>query len=509
MSNTITIKKNSSRLHFKGRETELAQMDRMWAMDEATLLVLYGRRRVGKTRLLTHWSKQHPENTLYWVAEPTSAADQLKSFSKALFQYVNKDFMVPEGITFNTWEAALWQVAKIAEQQKFALLVDEFTYLLDADETIVGTLQKMWDQQLKDTNLFLALSGSHMGMMEKQVLSYQAPLYGRATMKLNLSPLPYGLAREFFPNYQPAERVGVYAVLGGIPAYWERFDPEIGLYDNIRDRLISNQLLLDEPIVLLTDWLDKPNNYVTILQAISKGKQTPVLIKNHTGMQKGHVSRYLSILQDTGYVGRRVPVDQDGEGGRKSRYYLTDPFLRFYYRFVSPNLSQIAMGGYEKAMNEIGGAFDRFIADNTWPELCREWLMRAAIYTELPGGVQIDDVGEMWSGDNNLPVVGINKATNEMVIGLPFWQEAPVSISQLEAANKEINNVLRKSDSFYKVYLVGFARSGYAPDVDAYVKAVENEHIRGSNWQARWCLLLDINEIDDDLHRLSKIVNIK
>ena len=236
---------------FKGREQELDVIKRLWEHDGATLFVLYGRRRVGKTRLLTHWRKHHSDQALYWVAEPGAPADQLKSFSRALFRFENPGSSVPAGITYSDWETAFWHVGRIASRQKFALFIDEFTYLLDADSTITGTLQKAWDQELKETNLMMGLSGSHMGMMEKQVLSYQAPLYGRATELVSLPPLPFGVTSEFFPNYTAEERVAIYSIFGGIPAYWERFSPSAPLDENILFQLLSNNYLLDEPLILL------------------------------------------------------------------------------------------------------------------------------------------------------------------------------------------------------------------------------------------------------------------
>src|SRR5690606_25357958 len=214
-----------SRTSFKGRESELALLDRLWESDRAALLILYGRRRIGKTRLLTHWRGLNPERALYWVAEPMSALDQLRSFSQALYNFSQPHAPVPMDITYSNWEQAFWHVAELTKNQRMALLIDEFTYLLDVEPAIVGMLQKAWDQWLKNANLMLTLSGSQMGLMQKQVLSHEAPLFGRATAQLSLPPMPFGVAREFFPHYSARERVEVYAVFGGVPAYWERLDP--------------------------------------------------------------------------------------------------------------------------------------------------------------------------------------------------------------------------------------------------------------------------------------------
>ncbi|MBM4461312.1 MAG: ATP-binding protein [Chloroflexi bacterium] len=212
---------------FVGRETELQLLDRLWARPDATLLILYGRRRVGKTRLLTYWLRQSgggetgqeqaARRVLYWVAEPSSARDQLRSFSQAVYNFANPQAPAPEDFTYANWQQAWQQVAALAQVERLGLLLDEFTYLLEIDPSIAGQLQNLWDQTLSRSNLFLVICGSHLGMMLRHTLSYQAPLYGRATAQLRLLPLPFGMTARYFPRFDADERVAIYAIWGGIP----------------------------------------------------------------------------------------------------------------------------------------------------------------------------------------------------------------------------------------------------------------------------------------------------
>jgi uncharacterized protein len=241
---------------FKGRFRELALLDELWAASEATLLILYGRRRVGKTRLITQWLQQSRERALYWVAEPSSATDQLRSFSQAIYNFANPQAPAPPEFSYATWQQAWQQVANLAQTERLALFIDEFTYVLAVDPGVAGLLQNMWDQALKQSNLFLTLCGSHLGMMHRHMLAYQAPLYGRATRQLFLQPIPFGYTRDFFPGYQPDERVAIYAIFGGIPAYWERINPQQSISDNIRRQLLTpNNLMQAEPRLLLQDFV--------------------------------------------------------------------------------------------------------------------------------------------------------------------------------------------------------------------------------------------------------------
>ena len=390
---------------FVGREAELQLLDRLWARPEATLLILYGRRRVGKTRLLTYWlrqgdagetgQEQTARRVLYWVAEPSSARDQLRSFSQAVYNFANPQAPAPEDFTYANWQQAWQQVAALAQIERLGLLLDEFTYLLEIDPSIAGQLQNLWDQTLSRSNLFLVICGSHLGMMLRHTLSYQAPLYGRATAQLRLQPLPFGMTARYFPGFDADERVAIYAIWGGIPAYWERLDPAATLSDNIRHELLTaNNLMQAEPRLLLQDFVNEPHNYVGILRAIANDARTQGEIAAFSGLAQGHVSQYLSILQDAGFVERRVPVTQ-GERTRLGRYHIVDPYLRFYYRFLASRQSQLALGIQEQSLAEIKRHLRDFIGANTWEELCREWLLRASAQQAVP--VLVDQVGSAWT----------------------------------------------------------------------------------------------------------------
>ncbi len=161
---------------FIGRSAELKLLNELWASQKASLLLLYGRRRVGKTRLLTHWQKSTGHRALYWVASPSSALDQLRSFSQAIYNFANPSAPAPPEFTYATWEQAWQQVANLAHQERLALFVDEFTYLLEVDPSLAALLHSDWDPVLKEGNLFLTLNGSHLSMMQRHAISYQAPL---------------------------------------------------------------------------------------------------------------------------------------------------------------------------------------------------------------------------------------------------------------------------------------------------------------------------------------------
>lgn len=491
---------------FVGRETELQLLDRLWARADATLLILYGRRRVGKTRLLTYWLRQGDpgaagpgqptRRVLYWVAEPSSARDQLRSFSQAVYNFANPQAPAPEDFSYTSWPQAWEQVAALTQHERLALLLDEFTYLLEIDPGMAGQLQNLWDHTLSHANLLLVLCGSHLGMMQRHTLSYQAPLYGRAAAQLRLQPLPFGLTARYFPGYDADERVAIYAIWGGIPAYWERLDPGATLSDNIRHELLTaNNLMQAEPRLLLQDFVNEPHNYVGILRAIANDARTQGEIATFTGLAQGHISQYLSILQNTGFVERRVPVTQ-GERARLGRYHIVDPYLRFYYRFLASRQTQLALGVQEQALAEIKRHLRDFIGANTWEELCREWLLRASAQGLLP--VAVDQVGSAWTRAAQVDVVGVNSMAKTLVLGECKWGSEPSGRSVLTELVEKTAEIVPGAGQ-WQVYYLGFARAGWTPASHAFVQELASTPPSGKNWRANGMRLLDLAQVDRDL----------
>ena len=484
---------------FKGRNRELTLLDDLWANPDATLLILYGRRRIGKTRLITQWIQQSQQRSLYWVADPSSKLDQLRSFSQALYNFANPQAPAPPDFTYTSWPQAWQQVANLAQTERFALFIDEFTYVLEIDPTAAGVLQNMWDHTLKQSNLCLTICGSHLGMMQRHMLSYQAPLYGRATRQLQLQAIPFGHTSDFFPAYQADERVAIYAIFGGIPAYWERLNPQLSISENIRQQLLTpNNLMQSEPRLLLQDFIQDLHNYVSILQAIARGDRTQKTISTRTGLAQGHISKYLSVLRDTGFVERKVPVTAD-ESSRLGRYHIVDPYLRFYYRFLASRQAQLALGESEMALEEIKRHLLDFIGTHTWEELCREWTLRASGRGQLD--IPIDHVGSAWTSRAQVDVVGINTMEKTIVLGECKWSTKTLGKNVLQDLVNKTDQIVPQRGQWRVLYM-GFARQGWTDAAQTFANEVRELKIPDqANWQPVSMKLLNLEQVDADLHR--------
>ena len=485
------------RFRFLDRHHELALLNDLWNSKNAEFLILYGRRRVGKTALLAEWIQRTSQRSLYWVASPTSSALQLRSFSQAIYNFANPSSAAPDTFTYATWEQAFQQIANLADKERLALFVDEFTYLLEVDPGIAGQLQNLWDHLLSKRNLFLCLSGSHLGMMKREFLSYQAPLYGRASARLHLEPFSFGSTRHFFPKYSAVDQVAIYAIFGGVPAYWERVDPSKSVSQNIKSQLLTpNNLLQAEPRLLLQDFVSEPHNYIAILNAIANGAHTVKEIVSGAGLPTGHVAKNLSVLTETGFVERRIPVTES-EPSRAGRYHITDPYLRFYFRFLASRQDQLALGIQDQALAEISRHMIDFIGKYTWEELCREWTLRAGAAGSLP--YLPDRVGSAWNATAQVDVVGINAMEKTLILGECKWTTTPNDRKAISELIEQKAAKIIPARGKWKVIFLGFSRSGWTSGARAYQTQINQQPVAGPNWVSTGLRLLELNQVDQDL----------
>lgn len=482
---------------FVGRHRELELLDDLWGNEDATMVVLYGRRRIGKTRLLTHWlQQQHPEDGMYWMAEPTSATDQLRSFSQAFMAFVDPETPIPHDFSYATWEQALNQLATYARHRRMAIFMDEITYVIDVNPDFVGVLQKVWDHRLNKTHVMLALSGSQMGLMRKYLLDYEAPLYGRATAQMQLPPLPFSATHAYFPQYDAEERVRLYSIWGGVPAYWERLDPEKTVQQNLRRNILpSYAWMVDESTILLQDFITDMHNYVGTLRAIAGELQTLTDIARRIGIANTKISFYLGKLRDTRFIQRRVPVTKLHANWRRGRYFIADPYLRFFYRFISTQQSKLALGQMDYVLKTIMDNMPEFLQKYTWTELCQEWVLLAGAKGEIP--IVVDEVGSEWKQDVELSVVGVSES-QALVVGDCFWNEEPAGLAEIEDLVDKAIRLL--SNEAHDVFYVGFSSSGWTPEAQKQAEKIVRKRLR-RKWSLQGVCLLGLTEVDNDLKR--------
>lgn len=447
-------------MKFVDRQMELSLLDDLCQRKGSQFLILYGRRRIGKTRLLTHWLQQREEKHFFWVATQTSAVNQLRHFSQALLSFLNPKARIEPTFSYASWEAAFEEVQRAAEGERFIVILDEFTYLLQSNSEVSSILQHIWDHKLKGkTNIFLILTGSLAGMLQRHILEYKAPLYGRATARLRLGALSFGALKELYPNFSTDQRVAAYAIAGGVPAYLELFDDHLTIGENLRQRIVTPiNAMFGDAVFLLHEQLGEPNNYMAIIEAIAAGEHALSDIAELAGIARTNVSKYLGVLQDLGYVARRVPATvRRPEKSRKGRYVITDPYMRFYFRFLYPNVDFIERGMQEQAISLMTDHLADFIGTHTFEELCRDWISTQGDSGNLP--LLPERVGSFWSRDAQVDVVGINWKTKDILLGECKWTREDVSRGVIRDLIGKSEHVV-PAGNWYTHY-VFFARHGF------------------------------------------------
>jgi len=445
---------------FFNRKVELRFLADQARNDRAALTVLYGRRRTGKTSLLRHFAQGR--RAAFFVADQGSAADQLAAFSRVLFAALGEAALA--GTTFQSWEDGLRFAGNRAKSEPLLLVLDEFGYLCQSDPSLPSVLQRLWDSDLRETRLHLVLCGSYVSFMEREVLGAKNPLYGRRTGEWLLLPFRFNDTREFFPTATPDDMVTVWSILGGIPAYLERFDQASGIGQNILDSILTRGTpLYNEPRFLMMEELRDPHIYFSICHAVAFGRTTPNEIAQAAGLTDRTVAgRYMDTLREMRILERMTPVtERNPERTRRSRYRLADPFFRFWFRFVLPNHSALESGDPVHVLeSKVLPHLDKHVSIG-FEDICRQHVQDLGRAGALPA--RYDRVGSWWRPNAEVDVVAIADE-GSLLMGECKWSINPVGTDVLDSLMARREGI--EADLGHKPSTTTFAlwsRSGFTP----------------------------------------------
>ena len=449
---------------FINRDLELAQLERLYSSSHADMFVLYGRRRVGKTELLRAFSEK--KRHIFFIATMSSDLDLLATFSQAIWGFTHTN--VPEGFTFPSWEAALQALADLPGRP--VVIIDEFTYLISGNKAVPSILQKVWDETLRNTRIFLILCGSYIGMMEREVLNYGAPLYGRRTGSYLLESLELPAVADFFPRYDPLQRIEAWAVLGGMPYYLRTFSDVDDIFTNIREHVLDIRgTLYNEPQLLLMEELREPRNYFSILRAIAHGNTRLSAVTQAAGVgNSSTTARYLDVLQQLHLVRRIVPAtERRPEKSKKGLYKIVDRFLRFWFRYVHPHQGTLSLGLADAVLDRhVRPTFDDFVG-HAFEDAARQYVTRLARSGELP--ILPERIGSWWSHKGEIDVVAVSDAEKSVLAGECKWSSKQVGtnvLDDLKRKTREMNSPRRWERVSYAI----FSKSGFTSKLQEIAK---------------------------------------
>ncbi|MBF0408883.1 MAG: ATP-binding protein [Candidatus Riflebacteria bacterium] len=444
---------------FVNRKRELGFLRDRARNKTGEFIVIYGKRRVGKTELVKQFFKGIPH--VYFLADKTSEKEQLRNLAEKIGLFNNDSFLLSR--SFGTWQEVF---TYLKTHGSMALAIDEFPYLIESNSAVPSIFQRGWDEYLKDSEVFLILSGSSIGMMETEVLGHKSPLFGRRTGQLRVEPMDFFEAKDFFKDLTDEQFMPVYCILGGTPAYLLQFNSQKSLWKNIEDQILKTEAYLyREPEFILREELREPRNYFSILRAMAMGKTRVSEIINETGFDKSLVGKYISILQDLSIVERDVPVtEKNPEKSKKGLYFLSDEFFRFWFRFVFPNMSFIEEDDSSYVLRQkIQPEFDQFIS-LTFEKVCRKLVSKGNT-----ANLRFPKTGRWWTRDAEIDVVGVNEEENTILFGEAKWSNKKVGI--------DVYNNLRQKATLVewgmpdrKEIFVLFSRKGFTADLVHHAK---------------------------------------
>lgn len=442
---------------FVNRENELSYLKNLYERKNAQLLVLYGRRRIGKTELLKHFSKD--KNHLYFTSDLTSEQDQLKQFTEKIYRVTDDSFL--ESQLFSSWEALLRYIFDHLPAKTPLIIIDEFPYLCESNNALPSILQKIWDEKYKNCNIMLVLCGSYMSFMEKEVLGEKSPLYGRRTGQVYLMPLGFDALHDFFPKYSEEEKVLTYAILGGTPAYLQRFSDKKSIEENVKNEILNkNSFLYAEPRFLLMEELREPSIYFSILKAISLGKTRLNEIVQETGIDNRHkVNKYLAVLRDLHIIKREVPITETiPYKSRKGIYLVEDPFFRFWFRYIFPNMSYLEEGDINFVWQEkIKTDIQNFVSF-LFEDICIQKLKKLNKENKLP--FKAKKIGRWWDRKHEIDIIALDDENSYLFCECK-WSSRKVGLSILY----ELEEKSKRFPSAKNKYLGFFSKSGFTKEL--------------------------------------------
>lgn len=439
---------------FVDRELEIATLEKEYASKEASLVIVYGRRRVGKTTLLSEFMKN--KKAMYFLATQESEALNRSAFQEKAAAFTGNPVLAETAI--DKWDTVFRLIVSCEWNEKPILIIDEFQYLGKTNPAFPSVFQRIWDEILMKTPVMVILCGSLISMMVSQTLSYHSPLYGRRTAQIRLKQIPFRYYRDFCGSLSRREQIERYAVTGGVPKYIESFadckDIFAGIEKNILDR---TGYLYEEPHFLLQQEVAEVGSYFSILRAIAFGRTKLAEIACFMETKATDLTRNLKTLMELDLVRREVPVTEENpEKSKKGLYRITDYYIRFWFSMIYPNQSDIEQGNIAYVMDKIK---NRFVTGHTafvYEDICREELSKKE---DLP--CHFSKIGRYWDKNTEINVVALNEEERTILFGECKYLSGAVDVDVLYQLQEKAKRVAWRRDDRREVYCL-FSIGGFS-----------------------------------------------
>lgn len=445
---------------FVDREQEMNTLQREYERNGSSLIVLYGRRRVGKTTLISEFIKD--KKALFFLASEESESQNRLAFQEKTAEFLGSDLL--RNVEVKSWDVLFKAIMDTPFDSKPVIVLDEFQYLGKANPAFPSIFQRIWEEILKERSVMVILCGSLISMMQSQTLAYGSPLYGRRTAQIRLKQIPFHYYQEFFPDKSRRELIEMYAVTGGVPKYIELFAQSGDIYSAIEACVLNRSgYLYDEPHFLLQQEVSEVGSYFSIIKAIAAGNTKLSAIAGVLEVKSTSLTKYLKTLIDLDILEREVPVTEGNpEKSKKGLYKIKDNYLRFWFAFVYPNMSFIESGHSRIVMDKIRKSLVRNHIAFVYEDVCKErmWEMNA----EGVWPFYFSKLGRYWDAKEEIDIAAIDPEGKNLILGeCKYWQE-PVGISVLRDLEAKAKTVAWERNE-RKVWYVLFSVSGFTEEL--------------------------------------------
>ncbi|MDY2628674.1 MAG: ATP-binding protein [Lachnospiraceae bacterium] len=437
---------------FIGRERELASLNRMYASDRFEFAVIYGRRRVGKTALISRFISD--KTAVYFMGVESNAKQNLENFSRSIMEFRGDMYA---DTSFLSFQSALEYVFQLAEKERIILAIDEYPYVARSSESLASTLQLLIDKYKENSKLMLILCGSSMSYMEDHVLAYKAPLYGRRTAQMKILPFDFADTCRYFKNFSDMDKALIYGIVGGTPQYFLQMDDRLSMEENIKNTFLNpTSSLFEEPENLLKQEVREPALYNAIITAIATGASRMADISAKVGESTSVCTSYLKNLVELGLVRKETPYGE--KASRRSIYVIDDNMFRFWYRFVPANSSIIARGAADLAYKRIEPLLSDYMG-RIFEQICTQYLWKLLLDGKSP--VEFSELGRWWGTDpstrsqTEIDIMG-EQDKNTALFGECKWTNEKVDLGVLETLKKRSGLFHHRNVSLYLFSRTGF-----------------------------------------------------
>lgn len=375
---------------FIGREKELKTLDRLYQSEQFEFVVIYGRRRVGKTALINHFIDD--KQAIYFMGVESNEKQNLENFSKSIIEFSSG---IQAETSFSSYQAALEYVFKLAEKERVILAIDEYPYVARSSKSLASTLQMLIDKYKDHSKLMLILCGSSMSYMEDHVLAYKAPLYGRRTAQMKILPFDFEECCTYLSRLSDEDKAYIYGIVGGTPQYLLQINDKLSVEDNIKNTYLNpTSFLYEEPLNLLKQEVREPAIYNAIITAVATGHSRMSEISTKVGESTTVCSGYLKNLIDLGIIKKETPYGE--KTSKKSIYSIEDNMFYFWYRFVPDNMSAIARGAATLVYRRIKAQLNDYMG-RVFEEICAQYLWKLLLEGNMP--IEFTSLGRWWGND--------------------------------------------------------------------------------------------------------------